>query len=166
MVATDNQSQANGARPASLDRLDVLVGRWRLETTFEAGRFGPDSPAVTDRGGRTTFAWLAGRFFLTQRFTNDVPNAPSGLSVIGAGAEPETFIQHYYDSRGIARDYQMTLHDNVWALWREAPGFWQGYRGMISEDGNTIIGAWEFSPDGQAWQHDFSLSYVKVDPEA
>jgi hypothetical protein len=60
------------------------------------------------------------------------------------------------------RNYQMTLRDNVWTLWRESPGFWQRFRGVISDDGNTITGAWEFSPDGQEWQHDFRVIYTKL----
>jgi hypothetical protein len=173
MMTTNSQPQDNGqpdsaggpgdvpaARPASLDRLDVLLGRWQLDVTFEAGRFGPESPAVTDRGGQTTFEWMDGRYFLIQHFTNEHPAAPNGMTIIGLGADPETFVQHYYDSRGVMRNYQMTLRDNVWTLWRESPGFWQRFRGVISDDGNTITGAWEFSPDGQEWQHDFRVIYT------
>jgi hypothetical protein len=32
-------------RPESLDRLNVLIGQWEMEATFEAGYFGPASPA-------------------------------------------------------------------------------------------------------------------------
>jgi hypothetical protein len=148
-------------RPTSLDRLDVLVGEWEMEATFEGGYFGPGSPAITARGGRTTFEWLEGRFFLIQRFVAEHPAAPNGIAIIGAAPEPETFIQHYYDSRGVTRLYQMTLGGNVWKLWREAPGFWQRYTGTISSDGTTITGSWEGSPDGQEWKHDFGLTYTK-----
>ena len=133
-----------------------------MEATFEAGYFGPGSPAMTNRGGRTTFEWLDGRFFLTQRFVTAHPAAPSGIAIIGAGPRPDTFTQHYYDSRGVTRVYQMTLNGNRWELWRQAPGFWQRYTGRISDDGNTITGAWEGSADGQEWKHDFGLTYVKV----
>jgi hypothetical protein len=148
-------------RPGWLDRLDVLVGRWDMEATFQAGFFGPGSPAVTGRG-QTTFEWLDGRFFLTQRFVNEHPAAPSGIAIIGISPEPGSFTQHYYDSRGVARVYQMTLDGQVWKLWRQAPGFWQRYTGVISEDGSTITGAWEASADGQEWQHDFALTYIKA----
>lgn len=151
-------------RPWSLDRLDVLTGEWEMEATFGAGYFGPGSPAATERGGRTTFEWLPGRYFLTQRFVVDHPAAPSGISIIGAGADPETFAQHYYDSRGVARVYQMSLDGGVWKLWREAPGFWQRYTGVISDDGSRITGAWEGSPDGHEWKHDFGLTYIKAGP--
>jgi hypothetical protein len=148
-------------RPGALDRLGVLIGQWEVEASFEAGFFGPGAPAVTGRG-RTTFEWLEGRFFLIQRFVNEHPAAPSGITIIGAGADPETFEQHYCDSRGVARVYQMSLEDGVWKLWREAPGFWQRYTGEISEDGTTIKGAWEASEDGREWKHDFNLTHIKV----
>jgi hypothetical protein len=159
-------------RPASLDRLDALTGEWEMAATFEAGRLGPaipastspasTSPASTSRGGRTTFGWLAGGFFLIQRFSTEQPGAPSGIAVIGLGTEPDTFVQHYYDSRGVARVYQMTLDGRTWKLCREAPGFWQRYTGVISGDGGTITGAWEASADGREWRHDFGLTYIKV----
>src|SRR5579875_2715504 len=49
--------------PAGLAELEVLVGSWDLQTSFEAGALGPDSPAATIAGGKTTFEWLDGRFF-------------------------------------------------------------------------------------------------------
>lgn len=162
----DGPGDVPAERPRSLDRLDVLIGEWEMEATFKAGYFGPGSPATTERGGRTTFEWLQGRCFLTQRFVVDHPAAPSGISIIGAGTDPGTFAQHYYDSRGVARVYQMSLDGRVWKLWREAPGFWQRYTGVISDDGNRITGAWEGSPDGQEWKHDFALTYIKARPAA
>ena len=148
-------------RPGALDRLNVLVGRWDTEATFDAGFFGPGSPEVTGRG-RVTFEWLEGRYFLTQRFVNEHPDAPSGIAIIGPSGELDTFAQHYYDSRGVTRVYLMTLEGRELKLWREAPGFWQRYTGVISDDGTTITGAWEASPDGQDWRHDFNLTYVRT----
>ncbi|HEX3514828.1 MAG TPA: hypothetical protein VHT26_12595 [Trebonia sp.] len=148
-------------RPASLARLDALVGAWEMEATFGAGYFGAGSPAMTARGGRTVFDWLEGRFFLLQRFTVENPAAPSGLAVIAASGDADAFTQHYYDSRGVARVYQMTLRGSTWRIWREAPGFWQRYTGVISADGAAISGAWEGSADGQDWKHDFGLTYLK-----
>jgi len=151
-----------GDRPASLDRLNVLIGRWETAASFEAGFFGSGSPPVTG-GGETTFEWLEGSFFLIQRFASEHPDAPDGITIIGTSADRETFEQHYYDSRGVARVYQMSLEGGAWKLWREAPGFWQRYTGAISDDGTTIKGAWEASEDGQEWKHDFVLTYIKVD---
>jgi hypothetical protein len=146
-------------RPAELDRLGVLVGSWDVEARFAAGYFGAGSAAVIEGGGRTTFEWLDGRFFLIQRFTADNPAAPDGIAVIGAGDAAGTFTQHYYDSRGVARVYGMSLDGGIWRLWREAPGFWQRYAGVIAADGQVIDGAWELSADGREWRHDFGLRY-------
>jgi hypothetical protein len=33
---------------------------------------------------------------------------------------------------------------------------------MTSTDGTTITGAWEGSPDGRDWRHDFGLAYIKT----
>jgi hypothetical protein len=69
---------------------------------------------------------------LIQRFTAYNPTVPSGIAIIGSGETAETFCQHYYDSRGVTRIYQMSLNDGVWKLWREASGFWQRYtRGVL-----------------------------------
>lgn len=94
MTANREQNQTPGThpdgpgdipaeRPAPLGRLEALIGQWEMEATFGAGYFGPDSPAFTGRGGRTTFEWLDGRFFLTQRFINEHPAAPSGIAIPG-----------------------------------------------------------------------------------
>jgi hypothetical protein len=158
----DSPADVPADRAAALGRLDVLIGEWEIEASFEAGYFGPGTPAITGRSGRTSFEWLDGGFFVIQRFVSEHPAAPSGLAVIGMGAGPETFRQHYFDSRGVARVYQMRLDGNVWKLSREAPGFWQRYRGVISDDGITIAGAWEASADGRDWKHDFGLGYLRV----
>jgi hypothetical protein len=97
--------------------------------------------------------------------------APSGIAIIGAGlspgpddagTEPGPVAQHYYDSRGVARVYQMSLTDGVWKVWRDAPGFSQRFSGTMSPEGTTIEGAWEKSRDGVQWEHDFRLTYTKV----
>jgi hypothetical protein len=80
--------------PEALSRLDALVGEWEMEFSFEAGFFGPGTPAVSGRGGRTTFQWFDGEFFLIQRATAEDPSVPSGIMIIGVGTDPETFEQH------------------------------------------------------------------------
>jgi hypothetical protein len=151
-----------GGRPAALDGLDVLVGQWEMEASFGAGFFGPGTAPATQRGGLTTFEWLEGRYFLIQRFVVDNPVAPSGIAIIGPGGVPGTLEQHYYDSRGVARVYQVSLDGETWKVWREAPGFWQRYSGVVSDDGTVIAGAWEKSADGLEWERDFGLTYIKV----
>jgi hypothetical protein len=142
-------------RPRFLDHLDVLAGEWATQALF------PGNPPVAG-DGRTRFEWLEGRHFLIQRVTAAQPGGPGVIAIIGAGEDSSWLAQHYFDSRGVHRVYQMSLDSGTWKLWRESPGFWQRYTGTISADGTTISGAWEKSPDGTIWEHDFDLTYTKI----
>jgi hypothetical protein len=80
---------------------------------------------------------------------------------------PGGYTQHYFDSRGVVRLYAMSLVDGVWTLTRESPDFSpldfrQRFTGTISEDENTITGAWEKCLDGGEWEHDFALTYRRA----
>jgi hypothetical protein len=142
---------------SELEPLDVFVGEWSLTSSFS-----PD-PA-TAPGARTMFEWLSGRRFLVQRWEVDHPDAPDGIAIIGFDVERARLLQHYFDSRGVARVYEMTFADGVWTLERlaAAPDFSQRYTGTFSDDGNTIAGRWESSSDGSTWEHDFDLTYTRV----
>ena len=74
---SDDPGDLPGERPPALDRLDALIGTWEMEARFEAGYFGQGSPAITGRGGRTTFDWLEGRFFVAQRLSTSIPPRPA-----------------------------------------------------------------------------------------
>ena len=136
--------------------LDLLVGKWELEASLGAG------PA-----GSVTFEWMSGRKFLVERWEIPIPEAPDGLAIIGANSEGDGYLQHYFDSRGVARVYKMSLTDGEWKLWRDEPDFSpldfsQRYTGMVAADGSKISGAWEICHDGTSWEHDFDLTYSKV----
>jgi hypothetical protein len=140
-------------------RLGRFIGEWTMRVTF------PGAPPV--EGGRVVFEWMTGEQFLVQRWEVPVPEAPDGLAVIGFDDSRGTFLQHYFDSRGIARVYAMSLEDGVWSLWRETPDFSpldfaQRYTGTFSDDGTMIVGHWEIAHDGSTWEHDFDLTYVRV----
>jgi hypothetical protein len=75
-ISSDQSVHGLRGTRAALSRLDAQLGEWEMGVSFEAGYFGPGSPPVAGRGGRTTFEWLDGQFFLIQRFTVDNPAAP------------------------------------------------------------------------------------------
>jgi hypothetical protein len=144
--------------PEPLDALEPFIGEWRMTTGFA-----PD-PANAPHA-RTTFEWMPGNRFLVQRWAVDHPDAPDGIAVIGFEPTKATLLQHYFDSRGVARLYEMTFANQTWTLSRfaEDPDFSQRYTGSFSDDGNTITGRWEMSVDGLSWTHDFDLTYVRVE---
>lgn len=145
----------------ALAALDLFVGEWAIDASF-------DEVASADSGARVIFEWLPGQRFLVQRWSVPVPEAPDGIAIIGADQSSEgAYVQHYFDSRGVARLYQMTLNNNVWRLWRDQADFSpldvrQRYRGTISSDGQTITGTWEICHDGTTWQRDFDLTYRRL----
>jgi hypothetical protein len=97
-----------------------------------------------------------------------VAEAPDGVAIIGADPEREgRFLQHYFDSRGVARIYKMSLGDGLWKLWRDSPDFSpldfsQRYTGTFTDEDRTISGSWETCHDGTTWEHDFDLTSTKV----
>src|SRR5438067_11398801 len=109
-----------------LEHLDAFVGEWSMEAVF------PNASPGEARA-RTTFEWLPGRRFLIQRWEVDHPDAPDGIAIIGFDADRATLLQHYFDSRGVARVYEMTFADRVWTLERRAspPDFSQRFTGAF-----------------------------------
>lgn len=144
-----------------LEALEPFVGEWRITASFD------DTPA-TDAGARVSFAWLPGGRFLIERWEVPVPEAPDGIAVIGADPERDgRYLQHYFDSRGVARVYKMSFEHGAWKLWRDEPDFSpldfsQRYTGTFSDDGKTIAGRWEICHDGTTWEKDFDLTYTKL----
>jgi hypothetical protein len=141
---------------AKMSALDALVGEWTMEAIFPNGGSG----GVT---GHTTFSWTLGGSFLLQRAEVPHPDAPDVVALIGRDGS-DGFIQHYFDSRGVIREYAMTLRDNLWTLLRlpPAPDFSQRFQASIDLGAGQIAGAWEIKSDG-LWKHDFDLIYTRVD---
>jgi hypothetical protein len=145
----------------SLSALEPFVGGWNMAAVFKG-------MAPVDAGARVSFEWMPGERFLIQRWEVPIPEAPDGIAIIGADPEREGgYLQHYFDTRGVARVYKMSFEGGVWKLWRDEPDFSpldfsQRYTGTFSEDGRTISGAWEICHDGKTWEHDFELSYLRA----
>src|SRR6266545_7827212 len=90
----------------ALEPLDVFVGEWNMSPS-------PAGDAGGDLHARTTFEWLTGGHFLVQRWEVEYPEVPDGIAIIGFDTEKSTYRQHYFDSRGVARVYEMDLAEGV-----------------------------------------------------
>lgn len=141
--------------------LGRLVGTWEFEPITDGGPPGR---------GRVTFEWIEDGAFLAERSDAEwrhpdwVANAPvSTRSVIGWDDSTEEIVQLYSDSRGVFRVYRGTLTDEAWTLRRAAEGFHQRFLGTFRDDGNTIEGRYDSSPDGKDWEVDFPITYRRID---
>ena len=141
-----------------LKRLEPLIGEWRVEVPL------PGDPPTTVHG-RIEIVRTEGEGFLIQRGTVDKPEFPDSISIIGCDEDAERYVMQYFDSRGVARIYEMSFAEGVWTLWRDSPDlssfFSQRFIGRLSEDGNTIAARWEKAPDGSTWELDFELTYAR-----
>ena len=144
-----------------LKRLEPFVGEWRLEMVM------PRQEAMPDIGARVSFDWMPGKLWLVQRWTVPIPEAPDGIAIIGHDEARGGLLQHYFDQRGVARVYEMSVDDGVWKLERTKDdlsplNFAQRFTGTFSKDGGRIEGTWEISHDKRTWEKDFDLNYHRI----
>jgi hypothetical protein len=147
-------NDAAKANPA-LKPLAMLVGVWSTTGTH------PMVPGTTFHG-RTSFSWMAGGAFLVMQSQIDEPEIPSGIAIFGTDDTTGECLMLYFDERGVSRKYDVSVQDNVWKWWRDAPGFSQRVVGTIAVDGRTMITRGELSRDGTRWEPDLALTYTRI----
>ena len=139
MAEENNEARGYGqAREPSpaLRKLDRLVGEWELSG---------------DVGGRVTYEWMEGGFFLVQRV--NLGQEGTGMEVIGHErgyeAEPSVDVKsRFYSSTGDTLDYVYELEGNTLTIWFGERGSSAYYKGEFSGDGNTLAGAWHYPGGG------------------
>jgi hypothetical protein len=142
-----------------LRALEVLIGDWTVEARH------PSFPDTV--GGSASFEWLAGKRFLIQRSHADHPDIPDTIAIIGASSDDEGLRMHYFDSRGVHRIYGVSMRENEWRMWRDAPGFSQRFRGELRDDGRTLAGLWKLSQDDETWADDLEITFRRqADPSS
>jgi hypothetical protein len=92
----------------------------------------------------------------------DDPRIPTGLVIIGSDSATDEYFMLYFDERGVSRKFDVTLEDNGWKYWRNAPDISQRCTFTFADDGNTMIGKGEASEGGSAWRPDLELTYTRV----
>jgi hypothetical protein len=122
------------------DRLAPLIGEWTVATT------------LGDDLGKATFEWILGGRFVVQRVEIAHPDAPDSFAILGP--DEAGYAEHYFDSRGVTRRYEMTLEGTTWTLRRDHPGFAQLWTATIGAD--TIEGTWELNG-----KRDFDMTYTR-----
>ena len=148
-------NEAAKPNPA-LKSLSVLVGKWNTVGTH------PLVPGTTFHG-RSSFAWIEGGAFLIMHSQIDEPEIPSGIAIFGSDDTTGECSMLYFDERGVSRRYEVSVRENVWRCWRNAPGFSQRFAATIAADHRTIVSRGELSRDGAVWEPDLELTYTRVD---
>ena len=136
---------------STLEQMTSLLGKWEMSSLrYPEGR------------GTMTAEWLEGGAFL--RLLDEVEQSmfPASTWIIGGDESSEDCQALYHDSRGVSRVYQTSLKNDVWKIWRNAPGFNQRFTGTLIDGGNTVAGQCELSRDGSTWETDFDLTYRRV----
>jgi hypothetical protein len=159
-VVTQNPADA-------LARLGVFIGDWTMEVRLPGRQPAPSGAVGDGPVGRSRFEWILGGQFLLQHTEIPIREAPDSLAIVGIDPRSGGFTQHYYDSRGVVRLYEMGFADGVWTLTRTSPDFSpldfrQRFTGTFSQDGNSITGAWQKDLASAGWEHDFDLTYRRV----
>jgi hypothetical protein len=139
---------------ASVAELRDFIGEWELEVGLAA---------ADHARGRVVFEPVGE--VLIRRTSVPTLEAPDSVCVVvpeGAG-----YVQHYFDSHGVARLYAMSFDGKTWTIERTQTGssprdFHQRYVGTFSDDRSTINGEWQTSDDGLEWRCDFRLAYRRV----
>jgi len=149
----DKETTMKKANP-SLQALSALIGEWTTEATH------PMLPSTVVHG-RSTFEWLEGERFLIVRARSDHPDFPDSISIIG---DTGGLRMHYFDSRGVARIYELTLNGRVRTFSRTAPdfsplNFKQRLTWTLGDDGKTIRGMSQICEDDKTWQDDLRITY-------
>ena len=132
-----------------MEGLEPLIGEWTIEVRH---------PDIGEVHGEMSVESLDGGY-LVQRSALEDTRFPRGISLFGPTEAGDRIVQHYFDSRGVARVYELSLENGVWRTWRDDPEFSQRFTGTFSDDGSTIEVTLERTePDG-TWVHDFDLTY-------
>jgi hypothetical protein len=153
------------AEIVGIDQLAPLVGVWTMSASVD-GR--------TTATGRSTFWWTDDGAFLRWLSEADPPAPGTPPEWVASSPFPVTALfgvddtsgdvrMLYADARGVRRIYGSSLVDGVWRQWRDAPGFFQRFAATLAPGGRTLTGAWESSPDGERWAHDFAMTFTRVD---
>ena len=129
------------SKPTRPMALTPFIGAWH---TTGATRATADEPSQQIEAV-DIYEWMDGGFFILHRIESKKPMAFTGLEIIGS--EDGGYFLHHYDSNGTRIVSTGKMQGREWRIDSKTERF----AGTISEDGQTITGAWERSTDGENW---------------
>jgi hypothetical protein len=141
----------------ALATLDRIIGTWDVTGSH------PYFPGRTLRG-RATFERIEGGAFVRMHSKMEDPEIPEGVAIFGTDDAENACTMLYFDVRGVARKYDVAIREDGFTWSREAPApqFAQRFTVTIAKDGRTMESAGLMKKDGQTWEPDLRLSYVRA----
>lgn len=139
----------------ALTALDRAVGTWTVTGSH------PYLPGRTLHG-RVTFEPVEDGAFIRMHSIIDDPEIPEGVAIIGTDDADSTGTMLYFDARGVARTYSVAFDADGFSWSRDAPQFAQRFHVTIAKNARTMEGKGEMKRNGQAWEPDLRLSYVRA----
>jgi hypothetical protein len=142
---------------AALATLDRIIGTWTVTGSHPdlAGRTLP---------GKVTFERVDDGAFVRMHSKMDDPEFPEGVAIFGTDGDNATCTMLYFDTRGVARKYDVALHADGFTWSRESPQFSQRFHVTIADNGREMKSEGTMKKDGGSWGPDLSLTYVRATP--
>ena len=139
----------------ALAPLEHAVGTWTVTGSH------PGLPGRTLRG-KVTFEHIEGGAFIRMHSEMEDPEFPEGVAIFGTDGDEDECTMLYFDSRGVARRYDVAFHADGFAWSRDSPKFAQRFRITIAKDGRKMEGEGTMKKEGASSEADLGLSYVRV----
>jgi hypothetical protein len=139
----------------ALANLDRVLGTWTVTGSH------PYLPGRRLRG-QVTFEPVEDGAFIRMRSKMNDPEIPEGVAIIGTDDADNTGTMLYFDARGVARKYSVAFGADGFSWSRDVPQFAQRYRVTIAKNARSMEGEGEMKKDGQPWEPDLRLSYVRA----
>lgn len=159
-----NPSATARAPGPEYGRLNVFVGRWKMEGLQRDSPLGP----AAEIDAVETYEWLPGGFFLIHRIDGTLGDRELAcIEVTGYDASRRLYTLHTFYVDGTSNQWQARELDGTWTY----TGTWQatGERMQVrctqvfNEARNASTSKWEYSTDGSQWQVFWDLRAIKVE---
>jgi hypothetical protein len=140
---------------AALAPLERAVGTWVVTGSH------PHLPGRKVRG-KVTFEPIEGGAFLRMHSHMQDAEFPEGVAIFGTDGDDDECTMLYFDSRGVARRYHVAFDANGFGWSRDSHKFAQRFRITIAADAHTMEGEGTMKKEGEPWEPDLRLSYLRV----
>jgi hypothetical protein len=132
--------------------LRFLEGGWEME--LSRAEFLPEGEVIR---GTVAFEFIDDGRLLALR------QGDAATWIIGRDDSSALYTVLYSDARGVSRVYSMTLEGEIWKIGRDDQEFSQRFEAVVSAERDLITGRWEKRVGRGSWEHDFDVTYRRVE---